>query len=40
MIVHCKNKYDVQLSSQILVSVLHVRPDLKALEQLLNGSSS
>ena len=25
MIVHCKNMYDVQLSSQILFSGLHVR---------------
>ena len=26
MVVHCEKKYDVQLSSQILFSQLHVKP--------------
>ena len=39
VVVHCKNMYDVQLSSKILFSQLHVR-SFKSFGQLLNGSSS
>ena len=40
IVVHCEKIYDLQLSSQILFSQLHVRSFKHALGQLLNGSIS